>query len=241
MPEIPKTLFLGLGTSVVSYYRCFLPAVALGADYAIWARRDDPVPIGGGFGAPPAEARGPASTTTSSSSSTRAASTGSSSIRELQDAGVTVLYEIDDYVQAARKSKTHEIEHGASAPTACAGWRWSCASPTASSARPRSSPAATARSTRARGSAATASTSSATTWPKPARYGRDDRLGRRRRPQGRRWRAGSPRCAPSCAQRPDARFVSVGHAAAAAFVEEFGRERAVVVPERRASRSTPRR
>ena len=36
MPEIPKTLFLGLGTSVVAYYRCFLPAVALGADYALW-------------------------------------------------------------------------------------------------------------------------------------------------------------------------------------------------------------
>ena len=30
-------------------------------------------------------------------------------IRELQAAGVTVLYEIDDYVQAARKNKSHEL------------------------------------------------------------------------------------------------------------------------------------
>ena len=63
----------------------------------------------------------------------------------------------------------------------------------------------------------------------PTAQGRDDRLGRRRRPQGARWRAGSPRCARSCA-RARVRFVSVGHPAAAAFVEEFGRERAIAYP-----------
>ena len=38
MSAIPKTLFVGWGVSVVSYYRCFLPAVALGADYVAWGR-----------------------------------------------------------------------------------------------------------------------------------------------------------------------------------------------------------
>ena len=52
MQELPKTLFLGLGSSVVSYYRCFLPAVALGADYAIWGG-EDPIQVGGGFGERP--------------------------------------------------------------------------------------------------------------------------------------------------------------------------------------------
>ncbi len=30
-------------------------------------------------------------------------------IRQLQDRGVKVFYEIDDYVQAARKNKSHEL------------------------------------------------------------------------------------------------------------------------------------
>ena len=36
MQSLPKTLFIGWGVSVVSYYRAFLPAVALGADYVAW-------------------------------------------------------------------------------------------------------------------------------------------------------------------------------------------------------------
>ena len=58
------------------------------------------------------------------------------------------------------------------------------------------------RSTRARGPAATASTSSATRGRSPPRDGRDDRLGRRRRPQGvaRALGAGDPRRA--CARGP---------------------------------------
>jgi hypothetical protein len=36
MQPLPKTLFIGWGVSVVSYYRAFLPAVALGADYVAW-------------------------------------------------------------------------------------------------------------------------------------------------------------------------------------------------------------
>ena len=39
MSDIPKTVFLGLGASVVSYYRAFLPAVTLGAEYVHLGRR----------------------------------------------------------------------------------------------------------------------------------------------------------------------------------------------------------
>src|SRR3954454_22326139 len=52
--QIPKTLFLGLGASVVSYYRCFLPALTLGAEYATWgAVTEDTVVLTGVLGSPP--------------------------------------------------------------------------------------------------------------------------------------------------------------------------------------------
>ena len=107
MPEIPKTLFLGLGSSVVSYYRCFLPAVALGADYAIWGD-EHAVRFGGGFGDRPPRRED------LFDYDVVVLQYGSGKdwlklTRQLQDAGVTVLYEIDDYVHSARKSKTHEM------------------------------------------------------------------------------------------------------------------------------------
>ena len=73
MQRIPKTLFVGWGVSVVSYYRCFLPAVALGADYVAWARRRPEHPPADRPGRAPADVRGALATTTSSSSSSRAA------------------------------------------------------------------------------------------------------------------------------------------------------------------------
>ena len=78
MPEIPKTLFLGLGTSVVAYYRCFLPAVALGADYAIWAG-ETPIQHRRRLRRAPAEARGPVRLRRRGHPVRAAASTGSRS------------------------------------------------------------------------------------------------------------------------------------------------------------------
>ena len=78
MSDIPKTLFLGLGTSVVAYYRCFLPAVALGADYAIWAG-ETPVADRRRLRRAPAEARGPVRLRRRRHPVRAAASTGSSS------------------------------------------------------------------------------------------------------------------------------------------------------------------
>jgi|tagenome__1003787_1003787.scaffolds.fasta_scaffold20914423_3 glycosyltransferase involved in cell wall biosynthesis len=108
MADLPKTIFVGWGESVVAYYRCFLPALVLGVDYTA------------GLGEPPRLEL------------TDGLTTGALTIqdlfayevvvvqmprgvgwlkliRELQDAGVRVLYEIDDYVQGARKDKRHEM------------------------------------------------------------------------------------------------------------------------------------
>src|SRR3954470_9576690 len=109
MADLPKTIFVGWGESVVAYYRCFLPALVLGVDYTA------------GLGEPPRLEL------------TDGLTTGALTIqdlfayevvvvqmprgvgwlkliRELQDAGVRVLYEIDDYVQGARKDKRHEMK-----------------------------------------------------------------------------------------------------------------------------------
>ena len=46
MKALPKTCSSASAATSSSYYRCFLPAVALGADYATWVadrtRRDQP-------------------------------------------------------------------------------------------------------------------------------------------------------------------------------------------------------
>jgi glycosyltransferase involved in cell wall biosynthesis len=110
MRELPKTIFVGYGPDMISYYRCFLPAVALGVDYAAWVSNMEVSSINlvTGLGAlPPTkedlfdyevvvvqQARGVL---------------WLNLIRDLQAAGVTVLYEIDDYVQSARKTKSHEM------------------------------------------------------------------------------------------------------------------------------------
>lgn len=108
MAGIPKTLFVGWGVSVVGYYRCFLPALALGADYVAAGGEPPNLVLDTGLGehVPRVEdfydyeivvlqqPRGPAWVQL---------------IRDLQAAGVRVLYEIDDYIQSARKIKSHEL------------------------------------------------------------------------------------------------------------------------------------
>src|ERR1700759_5026906 len=108
MAAIPKTLFVGWGVSVVGYYRCFLPALALGTDYVAAGGEPPGLVLDTGLGehVPRVEdfhdyevvvlqqPRGPAWV---------------QFIRELQASGVRVLYEIDDYIQSARKIKSHEL------------------------------------------------------------------------------------------------------------------------------------
>jgi glycosyltransferase involved in cell wall biosynthesis len=108
--SIPKTLFLGWGVSVVSYYRAFLPAVALGADYVAWIANDtaSEFRLITGLGARPPKIDELFDYDVIIIQQPRGVQ-WVKFIRKLQDAGVTVLYEIDDYVQSARKIKSHEL------------------------------------------------------------------------------------------------------------------------------------
>jgi glycosyltransferase involved in cell wall biosynthesis len=110
MQSLPKTLFIGWGVSVVGYYRAFLPAIALGADYVAWVadEKAEQILLIGGLGDRPptfAELHDYDVIVIQQPRGVRWLKL----IRELQDAGVTVLYEIDDYVQSARKIKSHEL------------------------------------------------------------------------------------------------------------------------------------
>ena len=149
-------------------------------------------------------------------------------IRELQAAGVTVLYEIDDYVQSARKIKSHELTEifdadfvrememamrvtdGIVCSTDYLARRyrsfnertWACYN---------------------------GIDVKRYAWPRPERTGVTIGWagGVGHKASLARW---EPAIRGALRARPEARFVSVGYAAAAEFVDEFGPERAVALP-----------
>jgi glycosyltransferase involved in cell wall biosynthesis len=105
-PAAPRTLFIARGATTVGFYRCALPATVLGADWV------------GALGEPGSlrllTGRVPATFTERDIAgydvvvlqqvSCRA---WLRAINALQDAGVTVLYEIDDWMHGARKLAGH--------------------------------------------------------------------------------------------------------------------------------------
>lgn len=106
----PKVLFVGKSHSGVCWYRCALPAMYLGADWIGVARDpDDLAVITGEAGGKPVpverffeydivvlqQVRGPK---------------WLDLIRRLQAAGVTVLFETDDYLHALRKKQDHDFK-----------------------------------------------------------------------------------------------------------------------------------
>ncbi len=110
MADLPRTLFVGRGATGICWYRCALPAMALGLEWV--GRASDP----------------PDLTFSTGVTSRRLASDDLfdyevvvvqqpdgpgwlRAIRRLQDAGITVLFEIDDYIQAVHKIKTHELRN----------------------------------------------------------------------------------------------------------------------------------
>jgi glycosyltransferase involved in cell wall biosynthesis len=107
-PPIPKTLFVGWGASVVSYYRCFLPALALGADYIAAVGEPPNLQMVAGLGATLPEQKDFFDYEVVVLQQPRGVN-WMRLIRDLQAAGVRVLFEIDDYIQSARKIKTHEL------------------------------------------------------------------------------------------------------------------------------------
>jgi glycosyltransferase involved in cell wall biosynthesis len=107
--ELPRTLFVGRGNAGVCWYRCALPAMALGQDWI------------GVNGRPPElnylSGLAKRSITLDDFASydvvvlqIPAGKEWLNVIRELQGRGVTVLFEVDDYMQAVRKIDTHELK-----------------------------------------------------------------------------------------------------------------------------------
>jgi glycosyltransferase involved in cell wall biosynthesis len=229
MQPIPKTLFIGWGVSVVSYYRAFLPAVALGADYVAWIGDDKAreIQLLTGLGERPPtfaelfeyeviviqQPRG---------------QRWLKLIRDLQAAGVTVLYEIDDYVQSARKIKSHELTDIFNAEFV--GEMEKAMRVTDGIVCSTDYIARRYRSFNDRTWACYNGIDlKRYAWPKPAREGVT--IG---------WAGGvghiaslarwEPAIRNVMRTRPETRFVSVGHGAAAVYHEEFGTERAVGYP-----------
>jgi glycosyltransferase involved in cell wall biosynthesis len=107
-PDLPRTLFIARGRGSVAWYRCALPALALGCD---WIGVDGAPPDGTLVtGAVPADftwddvasydvvvlqlADGPA---------------WLRAVRRWQAAGVRVLYEVDDWLRGVRKQADHAL------------------------------------------------------------------------------------------------------------------------------------
>ena len=227
MEPIPKTLFVGWGASVVSYYRCFLPALALGADYTAGTGEPPHLTLFTGFGEriPTVEDLFDYEVVVLQ----QPRGTGwLKLIRELQAAGVRVLYEIDDYIQSARKMKSHELSEvydaqfvGRMEMAMRVTDGVICSTPYL------------ARRYRSFNSRTWACRNGIDlrryAWPRPPREGVT--LG---------WSGGvghkaslarwEPAVRAVMRARPETRFVSLGHPFARELVEEFGPERAVALP-----------
>jgi glycosyltransferase involved in cell wall biosynthesis len=103
---LPRTIFVGKSKSAVCWYRCALPAMALGQDWIGIEGVPPGLQLATGRTERPfdfehlvdydvvvlQQPEGP----------------WASMIRRLQTRGITVLFEIDDYVQAVRKMASHE-------------------------------------------------------------------------------------------------------------------------------------
>ena len=106
MSELPRTLFIANGNGAVTWYRCALPATLIGCDWmAVKRDPSDPIVRAGNtdpdmtLDAVPSydvvvlqQVSGP---------------NWLKAIREWQQAGVTVLYEIDDWLHGVRRLEHH--------------------------------------------------------------------------------------------------------------------------------------
>lgn len=227
--QLPKTLFMGWAVSVVSYYRAFLPAVALGQDYVAWVADDHATQLHLVTGL---NARTPTFEelfdyeviVLQQPRGVRWVKL----IRELQAAGVTVLYEIDDYVQGARKTKSHELTDVFDAEFV--GQMEMAMRITDGIVCSTDYLARRYRSFNERTWACYNGIDlNRYAWPKPPREGVTIGWagGVGHKASLARW---EPGIRGVLRARPEARFVSVGHGAAANYHEEFGTERAIGLP-----------
>lgn len=107
--SVPRTLFVGKGKGAVTWYRCALPAMVLGQDWVGVAGEPGGLHFRTGLTPePPTEAafddyevlvlqqpQGPA---------------WLAAIRRWQARGITVLYEVDDWLRGIRKLRNHDFK-----------------------------------------------------------------------------------------------------------------------------------
>jgi glycosyltransferase involved in cell wall biosynthesis len=108
--NLPRTLFAGRGNGAVAWYRCALPAMYLDQDWIGIAGEPPNVGILAGVG------RATASFEDFFNYDVvvlqyQASPAWVSGVRRLQEAGVVVLFEIDDYARSVRKKRDHAIGH----------------------------------------------------------------------------------------------------------------------------------
>jgi glycosyltransferase involved in cell wall biosynthesis len=106
---LPRTLFVARGSGGVCWYRCTLPATALGADWVAVAGVPPALTFTAGVGV----AEPTLDTFATYEVVVLQQPIGSewlSVIRHLQARGVTVLFEVDDYMQGVRKVGSHELK-----------------------------------------------------------------------------------------------------------------------------------
>ena len=106
MSTLPRTLFIGISNGAVAWYRCALPATVLGCDWVgVRGQPTDPELRGGRV--PPTftleDAAGYDVVVVQQVSGPEWLKT----IRRWQAAGVTVLYEIDDWLHGVRRLQHH--------------------------------------------------------------------------------------------------------------------------------------
>jgi glycosyltransferase involved in cell wall biosynthesis len=107
MSDLPRTLFIGISNGAVAWYRCALPATVLGCDWI--GVRGEPGALELRTGAVPPDftlEHIPSYDVVVVQQVCGAA--WLRGIREWQAAGVTVLYEIDDWLHGVRRVDKHE-------------------------------------------------------------------------------------------------------------------------------------
>ncbi len=102
--SLPRTLFLANGSSAVGWYRCALPAIALGCDWSgVLGQPPDVVVVTGRGNGRPLDVSGYDVVVVQFVKGRPWLRT----IRRWQEQGITVLYEIDDWLRGIRKLEHH--------------------------------------------------------------------------------------------------------------------------------------
>jgi glycosyltransferase involved in cell wall biosynthesis len=105
----PNVLFAGLAATPLCWYRCALPARALGADWTGVSGDPDAMIFHTGHAGRPLRGIEDFATYDIVVLQQKRGCAWVRAIRDLQAAGVKVLYEIDDYVHGVAKAKNHDF------------------------------------------------------------------------------------------------------------------------------------